>query len=509
MACPSSALVFASFALFAVFAAPNKLSRTPPLGWMSWQAFRCDVDCADYPSECISETLYRGQADALVASGLAAAGYNTIHLDDCILDKAGRDNVTHELRADPVRFPSGFKALADYLHAKNLAFGFYTAESSTTCGGWPGSAGYEALDAQTFASWGVDYLKADGCGPADYYPVGYPALGAALQASGRDIIYSCSWPAYLGDDESAKPFASFIAAGCNLWRNYIDMGPTTGYLQGIIEHFGNYSEVLSLWAGPGHFHDADMLLVGVDAISIDAQAAQLAIYAVLAVPLILGNDLRLLSAASLALLLNPDVLAISQDSAGRAGVRLGGSAALNAPLQTWLRPLANGDVAVVLYNRGEPGAHPWHSACAPLNATVGGYFAPSAAIPQPTSWCGAALGQSLMDWYCCNTDDCAGYNFSSATNSGCLFKDVSGGFVAADAATTGYTKQAFVPPTGAPADMTLSFADVGLFAGSHIQVYDVWQQRVIMTTTNATITVPAVPWQGAAFLRLSTIAQGK
>lgn len=503
MARSSAVLPLAVAALAA--AAPNGLARTPPLGWMSWQSFRCDVDCAEYPDDCISESLYRGQADALVSSGLAAAGYNTIHLDDCILDKAGRDNVTHELRADAARFPSGFNALGDYLHARNISFGFYTAESSLTCGGFPGSAGFEELDARTFASWGVDYLKADGCGPADYYPTGYPALGNALQESGRDIIYSCSWPAYLGDDESAKPFASFIAAGCNLWRNFIDQGPTIGYLQGVLEHFGNFSQVLSLWAGPGHWHDADMLLVGVDAIPIDAQAAQLAIYAILAVPLILGDDLRQLSAASRALLLNADVLAISQDAAGRAGVRLGGTAALNAPLQTWVRPLANGDVAVVLYNRGPTGAHPWHTACTPFNATVGGYFAPSGAVPQPTSWCGAALGQSLMDWYCCNSDDCAGYNFSTVTNSGCLFKDVGGGFVAADGATTGYTKPGFVEPTGAPADMLVAFADVGLFPGSKIRVYDVWAQRVIATTTAENFTAAGVPWMGTAFLRLSTV----
>ncbi len=100
----------------------------------------------------------------------------------------------------------------------------------------------------------MDYLKADGCGAADYYPTGYPAMGAALQASGRNITFSCSWPAYLGDDESQKPFASMIEAGCNLWRNYLDMGPTVGYLQGILRHFGQYSDVLARWAGPGHWN---------------------------------------------------------------------------------------------------------------------------------------------------------------------------------------------------------------------------------------------------------------
>jgi len=377
--------------------------------------------------------------------------------------------------------------------------------STTTCGGYPGSRGYEAVDAASFAAWGVDYLKADGCGDADYYKVGYPALGAALQATGRNITYSCSWPAYLGDDEAQKPFAAFVAAGCNLWRNFIDAGPTVGYLEGIAEHFGNYSDVLSLWAGPGHWHDADMLLAGVDGVEFATQAAQLAVYAVLALPLILGNDMRALPPAAVALLTNADVLAVSQDAAGRAGVRLGGAAAAGAPQQTWVRPLANGDVAIVLQNVGAPSAHPWHSTCEPFNATAGGYFSPAGA--QPASWCGPALGQSLMDWYCCNTDDCAGYNFSTTTRSGCLFKDVSGGFVPADANTTGYTKLGFVPPSGAAVDMTVNFADVGLFPGSTISVYDVWERRVVATTNASSFTAAAVPWRGAAFLRLSTVAQ--
>ena len=134
----------------AVTAAPNKLARTPPAGFMSWQQFRCGTNCTAFPADCISERLYKETADALVASGLRDAGYDTVHLDDCIVAKA-RDSVTNELVADPERFPSGFKALGDYLHGLRLKFGFYTAMSSTTCGGYPGSATFETLDANTFA----------------------------------------------------------------------------------------------------------------------------------------------------------------------------------------------------------------------------------------------------------------------------------------------------------------------------------------------------------------------
>ena len=208
-------------------AIPNGLSRTPPAGWMSWQTFRCATNCTAAPTACINENLYRAQADALISTGLAAAGFSSVHLDDCIMAPE-RDPTTHELLADPVRFPSGFQALGTYFHERNLTFAMYTAESDTTCAGLPGSRGYEALDARTFAGWGADYLKADGCGDPTYYSQGYAAMGAALQATGRPIEFSCSWPAYLGSDETQKPFGAMVSDGCNLWRNYIDMGPTVG-----------------------------------------------------------------------------------------------------------------------------------------------------------------------------------------------------------------------------------------------------------------------------------------
>jgi hypothetical protein len=112
------------------------------------------------------------------------------------------------------------KALGDYMHAKNVQYALYTAESTETCAGYPASLNYETLDAQTFANWGVDYLKVDGCGSLKDYPKGYKDMGAALAATGRNITYSCSWPAYIGSDEKVKPFTTFIADNCNLWRNW-------------------------------------------------------------------------------------------------------------------------------------------------------------------------------------------------------------------------------------------------------------------------------------------------
>lgn len=157
----------------------------------------------------------------------------------------------------------------------------------------------------------------------------------------------------------------------------------------------------------------------------------------------------------------------------------------------------------ILRHTGPPQQHPWHAKCDTFTVTQGGYHAPSG--EQPVSWCGPALGETLMEWYCCNTDDCAGYNFSATTKSGCMFKNLDGGFVKGDANTTGHVKLGFVQPLGKPADITVNFADVGMFAGSTIQVYDVWAQKVVATTNASSYTAAAIPWQGTAFLRLSTV----
>ena len=216
--------------------------------------------------------------------------------DDCWEEKQPpRDPTTGELRGDSVRFKSGMKALGDYVHAAGLQFAMYTAESSETCGGYPASANNEVLDAKTFASWGVDYLKVrprsfflisphrpltviglrrvcvtstvpsvlavartsvqvDGCGDNAYYPAGYSAMGAALEASGRDIVYSCSWPAYIGSNESEKPFTTFIMDGCNLWRNWDDIQCNFNSLGSIIDHWGDWGSVLAPFAGWSYAH---------------------------------------------------------------------------------------------------------------------------------------------------------------------------------------------------------------------------------------------------------------
>ena len=138
----------------------NGLAKVPPMGWMSWEIFRCETNCSSHPDGCINDKLYETMTDALVSGGFLEAGYDGIHIDDCWMKtKPSRDKVTKELVPDPERFPKGFKALGDYMHAKNVRFAIYTAESPSTCAGYPASAGFETIDANTFAKWGVDYLS--------------------------------------------------------------------------------------------------------------------------------------------------------------------------------------------------------------------------------------------------------------------------------------------------------------------------------------------------------------
>lgn len=159
----------------------------------------------------------------------------------------------------------------------------------------------------------MDYLKLDGCyNNVSGFEKGYPAMGAALQGSGRDIVYSCSWPAYLGGNESAKPFAAMVAAGCNLWRNWEDIDCGWSSLVQIIGHWGEWGRELAKTAGPGHWHDPDMLLIGNDCLTLAEEQTQLALWAISAAPLIMGNDLRNISAESKAVLLNKHAIAVSQ-----------------------------------------------------------------------------------------------------------------------------------------------------------------------------------------------------
>jgi len=471
------------------------------MGWMSWEVFRCEVDCGPHPDSCIDHSLYVQMADRIVDDGYLEAGYTQVSIDDCWENLAGRDP-DHRLIEDPARFPSGMKALGDYMHSKGVQFGTYSDEGTKTCGGYPGSKGYEGDDAKTFAAWGVDYLKLDGCyNDMQGYVTGYPAMGAALQATGRNITYSCSWPAYLGSNESGKPYQAMIDAGCNLWRNWDDIQCNWGSLSSIIDHWGDYGAALQPWAGPGHWHDMDMLLIGNGCVTLDEEKTQMAIWAISASPLIMGNDLRKIPEESKAVLLNRDAIAVSQDSLGKMGIRHA-SYGSNSATQVWFRELANGDVAVALYNKAASSHPPIPGApCDSWNRTEGGYLeACGGAAGNVGSFSG--LSREQAQEACCENTKCAGFSFSLSTGSGDYKGNQDCGKVS-DAGYVGYTKPSQCPsPSGMSADITLDLSEVGFGKSDSVTVFDIWAQSEV-ATVRGSYTAAKVPYHGSAFLRLS------
>lgn len=323
----------------------NGLARTPPMGWLSWERFRCITDCATYPDSCISEQLYMAHADRMVADGWLAAGYNLVAVDDC-WQLPQRNATTGQQQPDPTRFPSGMAALAKYVHARGLKFQIYSDVGTATCEGLPGSLGHFDIDAKTYASWGVDSVKLDGCNAnvTDFRKL-YTEFGRALARTGRPILYACSWPAYIDIGSTQLANFSEIAQVCNLWRAYDDVQDSSSSLYSIMRWWGGKAgTAMAKASGPGGWSDADMLIGGDFGLSFSEAQMQFGLWAVIASPLFLGNDLRRIDPQVAAMLQNPAVIAISQDSLGRQGTIV--AALSNNDVQWWTRPLANGDLAV-------------------------------------------------------------------------------------------------------------------------------------------------------------------
>ncbi|KAK7086452.1 hypothetical protein SK128_004219 [Halocaridina rubra] len=297
----------------------NGLALTPPMGWLAWERFRCNVDCATDPYNCISESLFMTMGDLLVSQGYAALGYNIVSLDDCWLDDE-RD-ADGKLQPDAARFPSGLKGLADFLHAKGLKFGMYEDYGNYTCAGYPGILGYLEIDAQTFAEWGVDYVKLDGCyaDPVDM-DQGYPEFGQYLNATGRPMVYSCSWPDYQLVNGMTPDWDSIIRT-CNLWRNFDDIQDSWESVSSIINYYGDNQDDIIPNAGPGHWNDPDMLIIGNFGLSYEQAKAQMALWAILAAPLLMSNDLRNMDPQYKEILQNEAIIAVDQDTLGLQGRR--------------------------------------------------------------------------------------------------------------------------------------------------------------------------------------------
>ncbi len=314
------------------------LASTPPMGWNSWNKFGCDV----------SEDLIRQVADAMVTSGMKDAGYQYVVIDDCWQVERGSNG---DIVADAKRFPSGMKALADYVHAKGLKFGLYSDAGTKTCQGRPGSRGYEFQDARQYAAWGVDYLKYDWCSTSTQEArSSYEIMRAALDASGRPIVFSiCEWG-------TARPWLWGKGVG-NLWRT---TGDIQDRWQGKLEwkpgdccSYGmldilDQEAGLESYAGPGHWNDPDMLEVGNGGMTTAEYRSHFSLWAILAAPLIAGNDLRDMRPEIREILTHKEVIAVDQDPAGNQGRRV----RKDGNLEVWSKVLQDGSRAVVLLNRG-------------------------------------------------------------------------------------------------------------------------------------------------------------
>jgi alpha-galactosidase len=313
--------------------AADGLALTPPMGWNSWNKFGCDV----------SEKLVKEMADALVSTGMKDAGYQYLVIDDCW---QVRRDAQGRIVPDPDRFSSGMKALADYVHGKGLRFGVYSDAGTATCAKRPGSKDHEAIDARTYAEWGVDYLKYDWCNTEGQDTRdSYARMGQALKASGRPIVFSiCEWG-------STRPWLWAPGIG-HLWRSTGDIqdcwdcGKEWGGMG--VTHIIDILAELHPYAGPGHWNDPDMLEVGNGGLTTAESRAHFSFWALLAAPLMAGNDLRSMSAETREILANPEVIAVDQDALGMQGRKVRD----NGPQEVWMKPLGGGAKAVILFNRG-------------------------------------------------------------------------------------------------------------------------------------------------------------
>jgi alpha-galactosidase len=308
----------------------NGLARTPPMGFNNWNFTHC--------TSTFNETSIKAVADAFVSKGLRDVGYTYVNIDDCWA--LPQRDAQGDLVPDPARFPSGIKALADYVHERGLKFGIYTSAGTKTCNtaGFPGGLGHERQDASLFASWGVDYLKYDNCNNQGVDAVQrYTAMRDALAATGRPIVFSiCEW------GQSTPKVWTWGAGTGNLWRTTGDISDNWSSMISRV----HTNDDLAKYAGPGHWNDPDMLEVGNGGMSDTEYRTHFSLWAMMSAPLLIGSDIRGASAATLNILRNTDLIAVDQDPLGQQATIVSASNGL----VVYRKPLSTGDFAVALLN---------------------------------------------------------------------------------------------------------------------------------------------------------------
>ena len=322
-------VVAASAFAWPVAAQESAIAATPPMGWNSWNHFACKV----------SDAVVRASADAIASNGMKAAGYVYVNIDDCWQGKRDAQGVIHPNE----KFPD-MKALGDYIHSKGLKFGIYSSPGPKTCAGYEGSYKHEEQDAKQYAAWGVDYLKYDWCSAGRVYKpeemqAVYKKMHDALASTGRPIVYSLCQYGF------RRVWEWGASAGGNLWRTTTDIWDNYESM-----YFNASSQAGNeQFAGPGHWNDPDMLEVGNGKMNHNEYVTHMSLWCILAAPLLAGNDLSKTSPDTLAILTNPEVIAVDQDQKGVEGRRVWQV----GPYEVWAKPLADGSTAVLLMNRGE------------------------------------------------------------------------------------------------------------------------------------------------------------
>ncbi len=317
----------------------EQIARTPPMGWNSWNRFNCDIN----------ENIIRGIADAMASNGMKEAGYEYVVIDDCWHGE--RDSLGF-IQPNPKTFPSGMKALADYIHSKGLKFGIYSSIGEKTCQGRSGSGGREYQDAIQYAKWGVDYLKYDGCSPVNCHPEGaIRTISNALKEAGRPVVLSVS--------PFGEPW-TWAENTVHMWRMSSDIMNCFDCQKGYVNWFKlgvlqilDETHKYRRYVKPGFWMDVEMLQVG-NGLTESQNKAHFSIWAILAAPLMAGNDLREMDERTLKILTEKEVISIDQDAAGISGFRY----MKVKDLETWVKPLAKGEWAICFLNRGsDPQKH--------------------------------------------------------------------------------------------------------------------------------------------------------
>ena len=324
------------------------LAVTPPMGWNDWAHYQCGYN----------EATILQNAQALVSSGLAAKGYNTVTIDDCWMETT-RDS-SGDLVANPSLFPDGMTYVGKQLHSMGLKFGIYEDAGTSTCGGYAGSWNHWTQDADLFASWGVDYLKLDGCNlpsvsgqtEEQTYQSAYADMSAALKASGRDIVFSESAPAYFQGTTDWDTVLGWVGQYGQLWREgsdiqtYDSSSPDTSRWNSVLTNYG-YNNPIHRYESPGNWNDPDFLIAGDSGLTAAESQSQIALWAMMGAPMIMSDDVSSLSAASIAALGNTGVISVDQDPLGSPGYVV----SQNGTLDVLTRPLSGGARAVAILNR--------------------------------------------------------------------------------------------------------------------------------------------------------------